>query len=330
MTQGHICIYSHFASSRAVQGPPPALLIAMATAGLSLKLVVEASRGAVIAVHAAGGLARGHVQAQRLLRAAEGLCRSAVAVLQTDVSMCKKNKGVSQDKPSNGPPASHTGRGDKPSNGPPASNRGRGGKGGSKTSDGPPASGRGRGGKGTGKDSDEGMGVTPTGPRAQPRRRRRGRAPVAAAAPVVPEFDDSWADGVHVAPPAQALALPLDDAAVRGRRPLVARHSSSRSPRRLSPVGPAPAVADAAEPLPLEDAEPLSPALLAGQVATIKGLLSRPDLEDVLVVLDEQDVLSGRWICHVKGGEKVRILPDKLAPIPESGQKFSRLRYDTS
>ena len=287
----------------------------MATDGLSLKLVVEASRGAVIAVHAAGGLARGHVQAQRLLRAAEGLCRSAVAVLQTDVSKCKKNKGVSQDKPSNGPPAS---------------NRGRGGKGGSKTSDGPPASGRGRGGKGTGKDSDEGMGVTPTGPRAQPRRRRRGRAPVAAAAPVVPEFDDSWADGVHVAPPAQALALPLDDAAVRGRRPLVARHSSSRSPRRLSPVGPAPAVADAAEPLPLEDAEPLSPALLAGQVATIKGLLSRPDLEDVLVVLDEQDVLSGRWICHVKGGEKVRILPDKLAPIPESGQKFSRLRYDTS
>ncbi len=56
----------------------------MATAGLSLKLVVEASRGAVIAVHAAGGLARGHVQALRLLRAAEGLCRSAVAVLQAD------------------------------------------------------------------------------------------------------------------------------------------------------------------------------------------------------------------------------------------------------
>ena len=315
----------------------------MATDGLSLKLVVEASRGAVIAVHAAGGLARGHVQAQRLLRAAEGLCRSAVAVLQTDVSMCKKNKGVSQDKPSNGPPAS-TGRGVKPSNGPPASNRGRGGKGGSKTSDGPPASGRGRGGKGTGKDSDEGMGVTPTGPRAQPRRRRRGRAPVAAAAPVVPEFDDSWADGVHVAPPAQALALPLraaaedevspplDDAAVRGRRPLVARHSSSRSPRRLSPqpVGPAPAVADAAEQLPLENAEPLSLALLAGQVATIKGLVSRPELEDVLVVLDEQDVLSGRWICHVKGGEKSRILPEQLVPIAEDGQKFSKLRYDSS
>ena len=80
----------------------------------------------------------------------------------------------------------------------------------------------------------------------------------------------------------------------------------------------------------MEDAEPLSPALLAGQVATIKGLLSRPDLEDVLVVLDEQDVLSGRWICHVKGGEKVRILPEKLVPIAEDGQKLSRLRYDNS
>ena len=72
-------IYS-FASSRAVQDSPPALLIAMATAGLSLKKPVEASRGAVIAVHAAGGLARSHVQALRLLGAAEGLCRSAVAL----------------------------------------------------------------------------------------------------------------------------------------------------------------------------------------------------------------------------------------------------------
>ena len=68
----------------------------MATAELSLKWVVEASRGAVIAVHAAGGLARGHVQALRLLRAAEGLCRSAVAVLQASDS--KKTKGIGKDK----------------------------------------------------------------------------------------------------------------------------------------------------------------------------------------------------------------------------------------
>ena len=269
----------------------------MATAGLSLKLVVEASRGAVIAVHAAGGLARSHVQALRLLRAAEGLCRSAVAVLQADNNIGKKTKGMGKGK-------------DKKDTGK---------------------------GKGKGKDSDEGMGVATKVPGAQPRRRRRGRASAAAAPVAVPEFDDdSWADGVGAAPSAQQLALPLrvaagDEvgpplgvAAVRGLRPLVARHSGSRSPRRLSPrPHSAPPVAAAA-------AERLTLALLAGRVATIKGLVSRPELENVLVVLDVQDKASGRWICHVKGGEKLRILPEKLVPIAEDGQKFSKLRYDNS
>ena len=273
-----------------MQGPRPALLIAMATAGLSLKLVVEASRGAVIAVHAAGGLARGHVQALRLLRAAEGLCRGAVAVLQADGSKGEKTKGVSKDKDKK-----HSGKG-----------------------------------KCKGKDSDEGIGVAPKEPGAQPRRRRRGRAPVVAVAPVVvPEFDDSWADEVCVAPPAQLVALPLraaagdevgpplGDVALRGRRPLVARRSGTRSPRRSSPL-----LAAVAEPLPL--------ALLAGHVAIIKGLVSRPELEGVLVVLDVLDKNSGRWICYVNGGEKLRILLEKLVPIAEDSQKFSRLRYDTS
>ena len=188
--------------------------------------------------------------------------------------------------------------------------------------------------KGKGKDSDEGMGVAPAEPGAQPRRRRRGRA--AAATPAVdPEFDDSWADGASAAPPARLLALslsaaagdevvpPLEGAAVRGRRELVATHSGPRSPRRKSarPVDAA-AAAAAAEPLPL--------ALLAGRVATVKGLVSRPDLENVLVVLDVQDMTSGRWICRTKGGEQLRILPKKLTPIAETGQKFLRLRYDAS
>ena len=263
----------------------------MATAGLSLKLVVEASRGAVIAVHAAGGLARGHVQALRLLRAAEGLCRGAVAVLQADGSKGEKTKGVSKDKDKK-----DTGKGK---------------------------------GKGKGKDSDEGMGVAPKEPGAQPRRRRRGRAPDVAAPVVVSEFDDSWADEVRVAPPAQLVALPLraaagdevgpplGDVALRGRRPLVARRSGTRSPRRSYPL-----LCAAAEPLPL--------ALLAGHVAIIKGLVSRPELEGVLVVLDVLDKNSGRWICYVNGGEKLRILPEKLVPIAEDSQKFSRLRYDNS
>ena len=72
------------------------------------------------------------------------------------------------------------------------------------------------------------------------------------------------------------------------------------------------------------------PTLLDGHVATIKGLVSRPELEDVLVVLETIDIDSGRWICHVKGGEKLRILPEKLVPIAAVGQRFSRLRYDNS
>ena len=45
---------------------------------------MEATRAAQITVHAAAGLACGHVAGLRLLRAAEGLCRSAVAVFEAN------------------------------------------------------------------------------------------------------------------------------------------------------------------------------------------------------------------------------------------------------
>ena len=269
----------------------------MATAGLQLKMAVEASRGAVIAVHAAGGLARANVQALRLLRAAEGLCRTAVAVLQTNEGK-KKDTGKSKRKDQ-------------------------------KDTD-----------KDKGKDSDAGMGISPPEPGAQPRRRRRGRARgVAAAHPAVDLVDDSWADGVAAAPPAFRPGLPLGEApAVVGaaalgevvpphdvvaarKRPLIARRSGSPSPPRkvsLSTEARVPSAAAAA------------PALLAGRVAAIGVLVSRPELENVLVVLDVQDMSTRRWSCSLKGGEVVRILPEKLVPIAETGQKFSRLRYDAS
>ena len=80
----------------------------MSTTALPLesKLLLEMTRGAALAVHAAAGSARGH-QAARLLRAAEGLCRSAAALLQlpddaktsetkaqkeTDTKTCKPNE----------------------------------------------------------------------------------------------------------------------------------------------------------------------------------------------------------------------------------------------
>lgn len=186
-------------------------------------------------------------------------------------------------------------------------------------------------GKGMDKDADVGMGIVPPGPAALPRRRRRrGRALRAGAPPFVPgaEFDDSWADGVVAATPAlsgvllprEVVVPPLDaDAAVRGRRPLIARRSGSRSPRRSSP--------GAASPPPAAAAAPPVLALLEGRVATIQGLVSRPELERVIVDLKKFDASAGRWICSTKGGEQLRILPDKLQPIAESGQQFMRLRF---
>ena len=47
-----------------------------------VKLGLEAARGAFIALHAAAGLVRGNPVALRLLRGAEGLCRSATAQLE--------------------------------------------------------------------------------------------------------------------------------------------------------------------------------------------------------------------------------------------------------
>eukprot|EP00959_Pyramimonas_sp_CCMP1952_P031844 668103-Pyramimonas_sp.AAC.1 len=47
------------------------------------RAMLEAARGAVLATHAAAGLAGGQREAVRLIRAAEGLLRTAVAVLAT-------------------------------------------------------------------------------------------------------------------------------------------------------------------------------------------------------------------------------------------------------
>ena len=69
----------------------------MATIGqppLDSKILPELTRGACLAAHAAAGLACGH-HAARLLRAAEGLCRSAAALLQLppDDLSTRKDKG---------------------------------------------------------------------------------------------------------------------------------------------------------------------------------------------------------------------------------------------
>ena len=72
-------------------------------------------------------------------------------------------------------------------------------------------------------------------------------------------------------------------------------------------------------------------ALLVGHiVATIKGLVSRPELDGILVLFEAMDFTSGRWICRVNGGETLRILPEKVVPVPLQDQEMLRLSYDSS
>ena len=225
-----------------------------------LRLALEASRGAVIAVHAAAGLARGHAQALRLLPAAKGICRSAVATLQA--TEAPKERGV--------------------------------------------GTGKGKEGK---TDKDKGKGSE--GDTAQPARRgrrRRRRRPRAACTAELELEDDAWADDVVAGHSARGRAACL------GR--LQEARRGSRSPRRNLAAA---SVATADAP----------PALLAGRIAAIRTLVARPDLSASLVELINYDPKAGRWLCCTPGGEKLRILPGKLAPTAEAGQRFLRLRWQS-
>jgi hypothetical protein len=154
------------------------------------------------------------------------------------------------------------------------------------------------------------------------------------------EIDDVWADGVSVAhhcsgvgslvvsdapivfgPVAESgIVHPLCVDAARQRRPLVARRSGSRSPRLIVPTSDGARHAVSPESLP--------PALRVGRVATIKGLVSRPELDGALAMFSECDKAADRWVCRIKGCAQLRILPEKLVPTDESGQEFLRLRFD--
>ena len=268
------------------------------------KAAIEACRAAVLTCHAAAGLCRDArlCSSERAARCAEGLLRSAVAVAFA--------------------PASAT---------PPGPRRA--------STPGPAAEEKTGNGKGTAKHKDKSKDKSKANEHkdaskdespAQPRRpkRQRGRALRADVAPFEPVAeldDDSWADGAVAFGPAAApagwpplAALPGTAPADPGRLPLVPRRAS-RSPRRASPSSSAPPAADAATP---------KLALLAGRVAAIGVLESRPELLNTLVELSEFDQKSGRWLCLLKGGDCLRILPNKLKPLAESAQKFTRLRYE--
>ena len=181
---------------------------------LEPKLLLELTRGATLAVHAAAGSARGHCAA-RLLRAAEGLCRSAAALLQLPPGDGTHKKGKGKDN----------GNDDKDKK----KDKKRKEK----------------------KDAAEDKDEVVQAPGAQRRRRRRRRAPAAAPADGPDaDFDDYWADGVvafgpAAAPPGWPLlaqpALPAPaaaaaEAAPQPRQPLLASRPGSRSPRRSAPL----------------------------------------------------------------------------------------------
>ncbi len=236
----------------------------MAPSDAPLKLAVEASRGASLAVHAAAGLSRGQPQALRLMRVAEGVCRSVVAVLQATEATKGKNNGQRDDF------RDYKGNSTKGASWGLSQLVGGGGQ---------------------------------TATKSQRRRQRRRAARGASAPPVgEAELDDAWADGVST--PGRPAPPP----------PRPRSRSGSRSPRR-DEVAPAVAAAGAV-------------GLAAGRVATVQGVVSRPDLVGALVLLLAFDEASGRWVARTVGGERLRLLPGRLAVIPGSDQASARLRFE--
>ena len=139
----------------------------------------------------------------------------------------------------------------------------------------------------------------------------------ASALPFIPvehdEFNDGWADGVGT-----AVALPAaghdgcEGPPDRPGRVLVARRSGSRSPRR-------------ADELQQPDSG-VSP-LVAGDIATIKTLVKRPDFDQQLVRLVEFDVAAGRWLCVLRSKERLRITPDNLQSLHPAFQDLAKQKF---
>ena len=150
------------------------------------------------------------------------------------------------------------------------------------------------------------------------RRRRRRRAAQARARDPAPleargrasgeEFDDTWADGVSVAP-GRRTALP----------PRPRSRSGSRLPRRDEDAPASASTVAAADPA----------GLAVGRVATVRGVVSRPELVGEQVLLLSFDAAAGRWLARTLAGERLRLLPGRLVPLPEAAQRFSKLRFES-
>jgi len=128
------------------------------------------------------------------------------------------------------------------------------------------------------------------------------------------------AASVPAPPPPRTAVLAL--AALREPglrpRPLIARKSGT--PPRKCGLG---------EPEPLPKRITASP-LLAGSIAAVVGLTSRPDLEGAYVELLEFDSAACRWICRTAKREQVRVVPEKLQSFqPGLFQQLARSKFET-
>ena len=139
---------------------------------------------------------------------------------------------------------------------------------------------------------------------------------------------DEWADSlptvygpapapvgfVDSSPPSESVPGPRP-------RPLIARKSGTSPPRKCG-LG-----ERRTEPLP----ERLTACpLLAGSIAAVVGLTSRPDLEGSYVELLEYDSAASRWICRTAKKEQVRVVPEKLQSFqPGLFQQLAQSKFET-
>jgi hypothetical protein len=241
------------------------------------KPAVAAARGAVLAMHAAAGLAATvNREAARLLRASEGLARAATALLEC-TGWQEPPEKISKEEKEN----IFVGEKYKVKNSKKACTvKGKG-------------KGKGNGVKVGAMSVDEiGLAVAV--------------APLRVGAETfVPrgesELADEWADG-HV------VQGPLNLPHVRQLR---ARRSGSRSPRGSLVVQPS----------------PIASPLVAGHLAAINELSSRPELAGEPIRLVEFDDAAGRWRCALRNGEFLRIHTSKIQSINAAFQDSMELKF---
>ena len=261
-------------------------------AQVPLKLLLALTRGACLAAHAAGASARGH-RAARLLRAAEGLCRSAAALLQLpDDASTSKGK------------AKESGKDRTP-----------------KKKEQP---------KQSEKDTDLDKDTAQKTPGAKRRRPRRRSAPAAELPPAEDkdvDFDDLWADEASAAPrplahqkqSSASANLPATTSAPAKTRPPSAtppntelgwgKPGATRITDRPSSACGGVTGDAAAAPASAE------PALLAGAFAWAQGLKGRPELNGGFFWLERHDPEADRWECQTGSGDWLRLRPANLAPF---------------